>query len=225
MQRQDVAREAVPRADEAPPVAIKVLRPAAVRLLAGEQRARAGAPEVGEPLLACARVHRAGREHRARRAEQQFVRRVLHVRGDRLREGVRGHGRRHEAVRYEQDPARTHEQRRARTILVGRRERGLVEAHRDRRAVDGRDVQARLREPSERVEHPCGAGVDAAQDPVRGRPWIVVAGMQRPEALRVERRLGVAADRSDRVAGPRRAPPNIGKRLVTRGVIQRLHAA
>jgi hypothetical protein len=100
-----------------------------------------------------------------------------------------------------------------------------VEAARDGGGLDGRDVQAGIGEPSERVQHARGTDVDAAQDPVGRRPGLVVAGMQRPEALRVECRLGVATDRRDRVAGPCRAPRDAGERLVARPVVQRLHEA
>ena len=149
--------------------------------------------------------------------------RVLDVGGDRARERVRGRGRRREAVRHEQDPARARQQRRAGTGLVGRRQRGLVEAAGDGRDVDRRDVQAGLGEAGERSGACPPRPVDAAQDPVGRRPGLVVARVQRPQALGIERRLGVAADRGDRVARRRRAPLAAGERLVGRGVVERLY--
>jgi hypothetical protein len=95
------------------------LCPKTIRLLARDQCASARAPQLGEPFVTRSGVHRAGRDHHAGCAEEQLVGRVLEVGCDRLRDGVRYRRRRREAMRNEQDPGRSDEQRRARVGLVG----------------------------------------------------------------------------------------------------------
>jgi hypothetical protein len=144
------------------PRAVEILRPQAVGVLAGEQRAGARAPQLREPLLSGARVHRTRREHGAGRAEQELVRRVVDVGGDRLCQRVLRRSRRREPVRDEQDPRGAHEQRGAGTRLVRRGERGLGQARGGRREVERGRVQPLAGEAPERMEHPRGARVQAA---------------------------------------------------------------
>ena len=87
------------------------------------------------------------------------------------------------------------------------------------------DVQARLGEAPERVQHPGRADVEPAQDAVRRRARIVVAGVQRPQAVgsnaaSASRQIAAIASRARG-----RPPVEIGERLVARRVVQRLHRA
>ena len=135
---EHVTPEPVCRAQVPLTLAVQVLGPQPVDVLTGEQRTRAGLPQLGEASLAGSLVHRARRQHRSGGAKQKLVRRVLHVRGDRVSDRISGRPRRRQPVRDDQDAARTDEQRTGRSRLVRRTDRGLVQRLRDRRSIERR---------------------------------------------------------------------------------------
>jgi hypothetical protein len=93
----------------------------------------------------------------------------------------------------------------------------------DRRGVQPGAVEAGIREPPQRVQHPGGTEVQGPEDAVRPGPRLVVRRVQRPQPLRVEGALGVVAQGRDRVAGAGLAPLTVGEPLVALGVKQGLH--
>ena len=204
-----VPGEAVARAEVPARLAVQRLRPAAVRVADIDRswaalRLQSSANRSSPPrsIIAAAASIVPGLPQRSSFVSFPTLAAISRVR----RSAVSGDGWRSHAT--SRIPARPSEERRWQRPGLRRDVRG------DAGPVPRRGVDAGPRQPVERPDHPGAAQVERQE--LVGRD-LAVERVGRPQALCVERGLGVAADRRDRVARPAGVPLRAGELLVQLG--------